>query len=153
MPALEYFLVCRSMQVDLFTDEVSFLNMLEDIAPEAFPHVIPIAVAVSLWNFQAGEEGIDYQATLVVKVPGNAEVPFPMNFSRGPHRCRAVQSIAEIPVNGPGDVQFEVLLNGVHGATHTVKVHPVGSRAVIVGDEYQAGEARHDKASRRRRSS
>lgn len=128
MPRLEYFLVCRSVQQDITNGETSFVNVVEDITPDVFPHVIPKAIAVSLWNFEPGEAKEDYQATLVVKVLGHPNGPFPMNFTHGVHRCRAVQGVLEIPVPGPGDIQFEVLLNGVHGATHTIKVHPLGVR-------------------------
>ena len=135
MPAVEYFFVCRSVQKDISTDEMSFINILEDISPESFPYIIPKAIAVSLWNLQPGEASDDYQATLVVKVPGNPDAPFPMNFSRGVHRCRAIQGVLDIPVNGPCNIQFEVLLNGVHCATHTVKIHPVGVRESTEGGE------------------
>ena len=58
-----------------------------------------------------------------------------MNLARDVHRCRAIQSVLEIPVEGPGESVFEVLLNGVHGATHTVKIHPLGVREPAIGGE------------------
>lgn len=128
MPTVEYFLVCRSVQRDVSTDEISFVNVLEDLSPEAFPHVIPGVVAVSLWNLDPGDETQDYQATLVVKVQNKPDARFPMNFAREVHRWRAIQGILEIPIEGPGKIEFEVLLNGLHGATHTVVVHPLGAR-------------------------
>jgi hypothetical protein len=136
MPPIEYFLVCRSIQTDVNTNEMSFINVLEDISPDAFPHVIPRAIAVSLWNLPQAEEPRDYQATLVVKIPGKADVAFPMNFSRGTHRCRAVQGVLEIPVDEPCDVTFEVRLNGEHAASHTVKVHPAEVRMAGGGGEH-----------------
>jgi hypothetical protein len=135
MPKVEYFLVCRAVQKDMTTDEMSFVNVLEDISPESFPTVIPRAVAVSLWNFQPGEENQDYQAILVVKVPKQPDVTFAVNFMRGGHRCRAIQGALEIPVEGPGNIEFEVKLNGVHEASHTVTIHPVGVREPIVAGE------------------
>ena len=104
---------------------MSFINVLEDISPDSFPCVIPRAFGISLWNFEPEEENLDYQANLVVKVPGKSNVNFPMNLSRGSHRCRAIQGVLEIPVDAPGVVEFEVLLNGAHGASHKVRVHPV----------------------------
>jgi hypothetical protein len=136
MPNLEYFLVCRSVQEDKNTGEMSFINVIEDIAPEAYPLQIPKAIAVSLWNFQPGEETTEYQATLVIKLPGNVHgIPFPMNFSKGVNRCKAIQGVIDIPLDAPGDLIFEVLLNSAHQATHTVKVHPVGVRALPEGGE------------------
>lgn len=135
MPELEYFLVCRSVQRDATTDEMSFINVLEDISPDTLPHVIPRAMAVSLWNLRQEELTLDYQATLVVKLPGSQPAAFSMNFSRLAHRCRAIQGILEIPVHGPGDIEFEVLLNGNHAASHRVRIHPPGVRdALEAGD-------------------
>lgn len=135
MPTLEYFLVCRSLQEDKNTGEVSFINILEDISPDAFPYVISRAIAVSLWNVQEGEDTRDCQAQLIVKLPGKPEVSFLMNFSPGKRRCRAIQGILEIPVDEPGDIKFDLRLNGHHQATHTVIVHPVGVRNTTDGGE------------------
>jgi hypothetical protein len=128
MPRLEYFLVCRSVMKDLNTDEITFAHVLEDVFLDAKPHIIRSAVAISVWNIEAEDTKVDYQATLVVKVPGYADVSFPMNFSGGRHRYRAVQVVQDIPLHQPGALQFEVKLNGQHSATHTVTVHPPGVR-------------------------
>jgi hypothetical protein len=121
------------------TNDISFINVLEDITPEAFPYVIPRAIAVSLWNFQQGEEKQDYQAMLVVKIPERPDAAFPMNFSSGVHRCRAIQGVLEIPVDAPCDATFEVRLNGKHAASHTVKIHPPEVRAATEGGEKMPG--------------
>jgi hypothetical protein len=128
------------------TDEISLVNVLEDISPDAFPTVIPKAVAVSLWNFQAGEEEQDYQATLVVKVPNNPDVRFAMNFTKGRRRCRAVQGVLEIPLEGPGNIEFEVMLNGIHEASHTVTVHSVGVREPAAGEPLPAARKQRGKS-------
>ena len=59
-----------------------------------------------------------------------------MNLSHLAHRCRAIQGILDIPIDGPGDITFEVLLNGEHAATHTVKIHPAGVREGTEGGEH-----------------
>ncbi len=135
MPRLEYFLVCRSIQSDVNTNEMSFINVLEDIVPESFPYIIQRAIAVSLWNFQHGEETQDYQAVLLVKIPGKTDIPFPMNFSSGAHRCRAVQGVLEIPIDAPCEVTFEVRLNNEHAALHTVNIHPSDVRLAAGGEQ------------------
>jgi hypothetical protein len=135
MPKLEYFIVCRSIQLDINTDEVSFINVLEDISPDEFPNVIYRAMAVSLWNLEPDEEDEDYQAVLVVRIAGKPDAKFAMNFSHQVRRCRAIQGVLEIPVDGPGDIEFEVLLNGEHAATHTVRIHPPGVRKSSEGEQ------------------
>lgn len=135
MPSLEYFLVCRSVQKDIRTDDLSFINVLEDVSPETFPHTIPRAMAVSLWNFEPGDEDLDYQASLTIKVPNMPDANFPLNLARDRYRCRTIQGILGIPVETAGEVVFEVSLNGVHSASHTIRIHPPGSRAAGVGAE------------------
>jgi len=125
MPQLEYFVVCRDVLANMQTDEITLSHVLEDVFPEAYPHLIAKATAVSVWNINADDAKLDYQATLVVKVPGNADVQFPMNLAKRRSRYRAMQSILDIPIDKPGDIIFEVLLNGVHQASHTVRMHPV----------------------------
>lgn len=139
MPRLEYFLVCRSIQTDIHTNEISLINVLEDITPEAFPHVIHSAIAVSLWNFQDSEDTQDHQAILVVKIPNLPDASFRMNFTSDAHRCRAYQGVLDIPIEAPCDVTFEVRLNGEHAACHIVKIHPPEVRAAAGGGEQMPG--------------
>jgi hypothetical protein len=135
MPQLEFFLVCRSVQTDINTNEVSFINVLEDLVPDEFPYFIDRAIAVSLWNFQKGDQGDDYQASLVVRVPGMPDARFNMNLSSDQHRFRAVQGVLGIPIEQPCDITFEVLLNGNHAATHIIKVHPPETKSQPAGGE------------------
>lgn len=123
MPQLEYFLVCRSVMKDMNTDEMSFIHVLEDVAPEAYPHIIPSVTAISLWNIDPEEAGTDYQATLIVTTPGEEPVPFEMNLSKGRMRYRAIQTVLSIPISTAGFLTFEVLLNRKHVATHKVVLH------------------------------
>ena len=50
-----------------------------------------------------------------------------MNLSRGRLRYRSIQGLLEIPLLEPGELRFEVLLNGTHGASHVVTVHRQGA--------------------------
>lgn len=142
MPNLEYFLVCRSIQADVESDEASFIGVLEDIVSEEFPTFIPKAVAVSLWNVDGNDDIEGFQAVLVVKIPKMKDASFPMDLSYTPHgsRFRAVQGVLEIPIVQPGDITFEVLLNGEHTASHTVKVHPPEDRVATGAGEHLPAE-------------
>jgi hypothetical protein len=114
---------------DADSDEIALIHVLEDIFPEVFPHRIEKAVAVSTWNVRGPDEiAADYQATLVVKIPGKRDASFTMNLEKSRHRHRAIQGVLEIPIEREGNIEFEVLLNGTHAATHTVRVHPAGER-------------------------
>lgn len=125
MPDLEYFLVCRSVAIDVDTDEWTFGGVLEDIIPDEFPYFLDKVVAISTWRVSGPEKELDFQAVLRVFIPGETEgAEFPMNFARGESRYRALQYVVGIPLERPGTLIFEVLLNGIHAASHHVEIHP-----------------------------
>ncbi len=124
MARLEYFIVCESCSVDAEKNSVSFFHVLEDIFPDKFPYEISTVDAVSLWNLDPADRDTDFQATVVISVPGSTRgVEVPMNLSRGHMRHRAAVTITGIPIICPGELLFEVKLNGLHGANHIVYIH------------------------------
>jgi hypothetical protein len=133
MPHLEYFVVCELVSVDASTNSVSLFNVLDDIHPDEFPYWVANTYAVSSWNLGHEDEGRDYQTALRVILPHDENASreeidsndFAMNIDRNQHRVRAIQGVANIPLQRPGNLVFEVLLNGNRCATHTVIVHPV----------------------------
>ena len=127
MARLEYFIVCESASVDAATNKISLFNILEDIFPEEFPDDLRRVDAVALWHLDPEEERIDYHVTIRVTPPGLPVVDFPMNLSRGRLKYRAVVGIGHIPLQAPGELVFEVQLNGTHQAYHNVTIHMVGT--------------------------
>jgi hypothetical protein len=136
MPKLEYFIVCESALIDASTNRVSLFNVLEDLSPQQFPDVLPRVDAVGLWNLDDAETRAEFQATLVVKVPGHPHADFRMNLSRGYKKCRALMGVSQIPLTGPGELTFELQLNGAHQAIHTVTIHDQG--VVVPWEELQS---------------
>jgi hypothetical protein len=125
MAELEYFLVCRSVASDIENNELSFHGVLEDFYPIALPTVIPRIVAISAWRADADEAKLDLQAILRVFLPSETEgVDFAMNLAPGRMRHRALQALYDVPVDIPGDLRCEVMLNGKHQATHIITIHP-----------------------------
>lgn len=124
MPDIEFFAVCSDVIVDAATNEISLLRITEDVFANQFPIIIPKAVAVSSWHVRADEQGLDFQIELFVTRPGqeNRE-SFRVNAEREGIRFRAIQGLLAIPIDQSGDLVFEVCINGVHGATHTVRIH------------------------------
>jgi hypothetical protein len=47
---------------------------------------------------------------------------FPMNFTKGPRRFRAIQTVLHIPLERAGLLRCEVKLNGQYCAGHNVNV-------------------------------
>lgn len=130
MPKLEYFIVCRSVSFDIDTDEITLSNVIEEVYLESDGRcVLPRIVAVSLWNVIDADEGQDFQTELKITRPGESHsVQFAMNLERGQRRHRAMLSISDIPLEKPGELTFEILLNGQHGASHGVTVRQAGDR-------------------------
>ncbi len=132
MPKLEFFIVCESVSIDVESGKISLFNVIEDIFTDALPDYVNIN-AVGLWNVEPEDAGKDYQASLRITPPGLAEGPvFPMNLTRGRLRYRAVFAVRNIPLNQPGRLVVEAMMNGEHVASHTVIVHPAGA---LVSDE------------------
>jgi hypothetical protein len=124
MATLEYFIVCESTSVDAENNQISMFHVLDDIFPDKLPFILPRADAVCLWNLGPDDEGTDFQATLTISPPGAVKpAEFRMNLSRGHMRYRAAVSVTSIPLLIPGELRFEVKLNGAHGATHIVRIH------------------------------
>ena len=69
MARLEYFIVSKSMSVDIRTNQTSLFEVLEEIQAPAFPAVLPQCVAVTLWRKEEGDEDQDFQSRLVVTTP------------------------------------------------------------------------------------
>ncbi len=130
MPKLEYFLVCESMSTDSETNRVSLFNVLEDLqvaSPEStsVSH-IPVAqfVAVSCWNQERGDEVEDFQAIVKIHPPNGEPQQFTTNFKMEQPRQRLAFRIQGVPKLEPGQLKFELLINGEHIAWHTVNIHP-----------------------------
>ena len=133
MPALEYFVVCRSVSFDVDTDEVTLSNVVEDVhLDDDGTAVLPRVVAVSSWNVGDGDESRDYQTLLRITLPGEAKgADFPVNLDKQRHRHRAIITIIGVPLTKSGELLFEVFLNAHREATHKVIVHPPGTRAKV----------------------
>jgi len=126
MPRLEYFVVAESISVDQSTNRISVFNVLEE-ATLTVPGTIHNLVAVSGWNLSEEDGGKDFQAMLRIKQAGDSEeadtIEFPVNFKAERARHRVCFFVTGLPVRQPGDLGFELLLNGRQVATHTVAVH------------------------------
>jgi hypothetical protein len=123
MPHLEYFVVAESFAIDGSTNRVSVFNVLEDISTSAFPTTFPSLVAIASWNAEPGDDARDFQAAFLVRPPGSAEPRrFDVNFRIPDRRARTLVQVVGLPLVAPGNIEFEVQLNGVHQAGHTAVV-------------------------------
>jgi hypothetical protein len=141
MPNLEYFLVCESMSTDRETNRVSLFNILEEIqapSPDGPPSpAIPVAgvVAVCCWNQEQDDEDEDFQVMIRIHAPGQEVQEFPINFKMDQPRHRLALRFPGVPKTDPGQLKFELCLNGKHVAWHTVSVKPADENAPIGPDD------------------
>lgn len=122
MARIEYFLVARSVSTDQATNLTSIFEVIEEITTSKFPERLHECVAVSLWRKDVGETDEDMQVMLTVTLPNGHTENFPMNFQMKGRRHRTMQRMKNLPLPSPGELRFEVSLNGEHAATHIVDV-------------------------------
>jgi len=127
MAHMEFFVVSEDLSVDQQTNRLSLFNVLEQIAGSDFPLVLQSAAAISCWVAEAGDEGRDFQCMLRVILPNARQYDFPSNFRFGARRHRVIQRLQGFPIDEPGVLRFEVLLNGEHKASHEVDVSRINA--------------------------
>lgn len=123
MPKLEYFLVSESVAVDQQTNRASLFNILDEIRENQFPIVIPQAVVTSAWNYEVGDEDIDYQVKVRMSLPGEENPKdIPVNVKIETNQHRLFLQVMNLRIKQPGELKFEVLINDKHTASHTVLI-------------------------------
>jgi len=128
MARLEFFVVSESVSVDQQTNRLSLFNIIEQVASTKFPSVLPAAVAVSMWMAEAGDDVRDFQCTLRFTLPNGNRHEFASNFKFRARRHRVIQRVEGFPLNEPGVLRFEVLLNGEYVASHEVDISRIDTK-------------------------
>uniref|UniRef100_A0A7V4G6T2 Uncharacterized protein n=1 Tax=Desulfobacca acetoxidans TaxID=60893 RepID=A0A7V4G6T2_9BACT len=122
MAHMEFFIVSEEVSVDQQTNRLSLFNVIEQIMAADFPFSLLPCVAVSLWVAEQDDYKIDFQCTLRIISPGSENREFPINFKFLSRRHRVIHRIHGVPINEPGLLRFEILLNGQYQACHEVDV-------------------------------
>jgi hypothetical protein len=126
MPKLEYFLVCESVALDRDTNRLSLFHVVEEFRPvpaERPARIVAQLVAVCCWYEEPEDAGKDFLALLRLRVPDGTIHEFSMAFQMNSRRQRLMFHLQGIPSLSPGELAFELLLNGTHKAEHLVTVH------------------------------
>ena len=127
MARLELFVVSEGVSVDQLTNQLSLFSVLEEVRSPDFPFVLPSAAAVSLWMKEAGDNDRDFQCMLRVTLTDGSQREFTSNFRFRARRHRVILKIQGLPLNEPGMLRFEVLLNAEYVASHEVDVLRINS--------------------------
>ena len=135
MARLEYFVVADSVSIDQATNQVSVFNILEEIAAPKFPIVVQKCAALTLWQMEPGDDLKDFQASLCVHSSSSEKHRFDINFKSKGTRHRIIQRLQCLQIEQPGDLRFEMLLNGEHAADHIVTVKKNGDLTPVSNAE------------------
>ncbi|MGA3122613.1 MAG: hypothetical protein ABSF69_17750 [Polyangiaceae bacterium] len=135
MPRLEYFLVAESLAIDALTNRVSIFNVLEEVVMPSFPSALPTVTAIACWYAEPGENPErDFQASYVAHVQGELDRQYDVNFRLPQRRARTYIQLQGFPAQRPGELIFELRLNGEHVAEHRITVAlALTAEAPIVG--------------------
>ena len=124
MPKLEYFLVSESVSVDQQTNRASLFNILDEVRENQFPTIIPQVVVTSAWNYESGDENIDYQVKVRMSLPDEEKSKdIPVNVKIEKSRHRLFLQLVNLQIKQPGELKFEVFINDEYTASHTVLIH------------------------------
>ena len=124
MPKLEYFLVSESVSVDQQTNRASLFNILDEVRDNEFPTVILQVVVTSAWNYEEGDEDIDYQVKVSMSLPSEEEpkdVPVNIKIEKS-RQHRLFLTLMNLQIKQPGELKFEVFINNEYAASHTVLI-------------------------------
>lgn len=118
---LEFFVVSESVSIDQLTNAASVFNILEAISTDRFPIMLPMCVAFALWR-REGDDNEEHHSSLRITVPGQPLQEHHTTFRLQKSRHRIVQRLGGL-VLSPGEVRFELMIDGQHAAEHIITVN------------------------------
>jgi hypothetical protein len=125
MPRLEYFLVSESSSVDSETGALSVFSVLNEAKFDSFPAVLPKVALVTCWipSPKEIETKEEFQVTFKFRVPDSAKNgEIRSGFQAESRFQHLILNVAGIPVDHPGEIVIDLLLNEQHQASHTIFV-------------------------------
>jgi hypothetical protein len=125
MPRLEYFLVSEGSTVDSETGALSVFNVMNEARFENFPAVLPKLFLVTCWLPTQDEirNGDEFQVTFNFSLPDPAKNgQIRSGFQAESRFQHLIMNVAGIPVDRPGEIVIDVLLNDQKQASHTIFV-------------------------------
>ncbi len=134
MPICQYLIIAKTAIRDMETNNISLINILEQINASAFPLFLPEAHIVGVFIKEEGDDK-EIGCELVVSV-GAVQLmstTIDLDFTNS-NSCRIIMHINALPIPGPGEMK--VKLN--HGdnliGTYTVNVLQRERKAEVLKD-------------------
>ena len=127
---IELFLVCEAAVVDRRTNNLSVINILNELTPTGFPLALSKVVLVAEFN----REGKEKAPRVVVRIKQGDAILLTESFTpdfQGRHRTRHLMEIHGLVLSQPLPVVFQLLRDSRQIAKHALAVNPVpGSQPV-----------------------
>jgi hypothetical protein len=125
MPRLEYFLVSESSTIDNETGALSVFNIVNEATFEKFPTVLPKLVLVTCWIPTAEEirNKDEFQVTFTFSfpdAPNHGQIR--SSFQAEARFQHLIMNVVGVPVERPGEIVIDLLLNEQKTASHTIFV-------------------------------
>ena len=125
MPRLEYFLVSESSTIDNESGAFSVFNVMNEAKFENFPAVLPKLALVACWIPTPDEigSGDEFQVTFNFRLPDSAQSgQIRSSFQAESRFQHLIMNVVGIPVERPGEIVIDLLLNDQKQASHTIFV-------------------------------
>lgn len=118
---VQFSICAQSISIDQLTNRVSIFNVLEQIVVPAFPVIVPELVLFAL--IQREDEPVDLDFACSMRITANrnlvAQVNGAVRFAVGP-TSRLVFNFAGLPVQAPGEIVFDLEIQGA--VAHSIAV-------------------------------
>ncbi len=124
MAKLVYFLVADHARVDPATNNLDIINVLVERSFPAFPAAADVT-PVCMLEAEPGDSSRDLQVSLRITLPDGSslrDVSHRLRFRAGETRRSKYWSLHQAAVPAPGEMIFELLLNGQRIARYGVNV-------------------------------
>lgn len=119
-------IVCEACIVDVRTNNVSLINVLEEVAAVSFPTAIGKLAVVALFEKDASEPN---NPPVVLHVWINdqqiTELPMVADF-QDRSRSRMIAELQGMPIIGPGQIRFSITHEGSEMGSWKIDMNSVG---------------------------
>lgn len=134
-------LAARFLIVDQRTNNVSAINILEELKPAAFPAVFPEVAVLVVLERDSGDP-LDITLTLRVRILDTTllERGFPMRFEEG-KQMRSTFFLEGMPVTAPGIVVFSAVLDNEELDRYTISITSDKVETIIETSKDNGNEA------------
>jgi hypothetical protein len=127
------FLACaESASIDQATNKLSLFNVIEEFSGVVFPGMVQTAALVLIFTKEAAEPD---QANLEISIVHNGQrlfsAPLVVQFQQL-LRSRVIAHMNGLPLNGPGQVSFDVSHNGKSLGKWSVEVKAIPAPAITI---------------------